>query len=100
MSKPETELEPFEGLTEVVGGELERVAIRLRESAMTLSAWRLGFVSAQGKGVIFLVETPGGGSLLRGDGICLGWPQQRLEAAYHRLLPGGGSSEPDAGQLG
>ena len=100
MSKPETELEPLEGLTEVVGGELERVAIRLRESDLTLSAWRLAFVAAQGKGVIVLVETPGGGALLRGDGISLGWSQERLEAAYRLLLPGGSDPEPDPGQAG
>ena len=50
--------------------------------------------------MIFLVETPGGGSLFRGDGVCLGWPQGRLEAAYRRLLPGGSDPEPDPGQAG
>jgi hypothetical protein len=100
MTQPETEPDPLEGLSDAAGATLDRVAMRTRESDLTLSAWRLGFVTAQGEGVIFLVETPGGGTLFRGDGVCLGWPQQRLEAAYRRLLPGGSDPEPDAGQLG
>lgn len=100
MAQPEVEVDPFEGLTAVAAGELERVAIRMRESELTLSAWRLGIATAQGPGTIFLVETLGGGGLFRGDGVCLGWPQQRLEAAYRRLLPGGGDPDPDPGQAG
>lgn len=100
MTEPEIEIDPLEGLTDVAAGALERVAIRTRESGLTLAAWRLAASSAQGEGTIFLVETPGGGALFRGDGVFLGWPQPRLEAAYRRLQPGGGEPEPDAGQLG
>ena len=100
MAEPETEVDPLEGLTGVTGGALERIAIRMRESGVTLSAWRLGVSTAEGQGAIFLVETPGGGTLFRGDGVCLGWPQQRLESAYRLLLPGTVDAEPDAGQLG
>ncbi len=100
MAEHETEVDPLEGLTDVAAGELERVAIRLRESDVTLSAWRLGLTSSEGSGAIYLVETLGGGTLFRGDGLCLGWPQQRLEAAYRRLLPGGGNPEPDGPAFG
>lgn len=100
MTQPETEPDPLEGLSDAAGATLDRVAIRTRENTLTFSAWRLGVSSAQGEGVIFLVETPGGGTLYRGDGVCLGWPQQRLEAAYRLLLPGGSDPEPDPGQAG
>jgi hypothetical protein len=100
MTEPETEPDPLGGLTGVAAGALERVAIRMRESGLTLAAWRLDVSAAEGQGTIFLVETPGGGTLFRGDGVCLGWPQQRLEAAYQRLLPGGSDAEPDPGQFG
>ena len=100
MTQPVTEPDPLEGLSDATGATLDRVAIRTRESGLTFSAWRLGVSWAQGEGVIFLVETPGGGTLYRGDGVCLGWPQQRLEAAYRLLLPGGSDPEPDAGQAG
>jgi hypothetical protein len=98
--EPGSEPDPLEGFTEVACAALERIAIRTRESGLTLSAWRLGVSTAQGEGVILLVETPGGGALFRGDGVCLGWPQQRLEAVYRRLLPDGGDPEPNVGQLG
>jgi hypothetical protein len=100
MTEREPEPDPLEGFTEVACGALERVAIRTRESGLTLSAWRLAISTAQGEGAVFLVEIFGGGTLFRGDGICLGWPQQRLEAVYRRLLPDGGGPEPDVGQLG
>jgi hypothetical protein len=94
------EPDPLEGLTNPAGTALERVAIRTRESALTLSAWRLAVEADQGHGTIDLVETPGGGSLYRGDGLFLGWPQARLGAGYRLLVPGGGDPEPEALQLG
>ena len=76
------------------------MGIRMRESGITLSAWRLAITCDEGTGAIVLVETPGGGSLFRGEGLFLGWSQERLEAAYRRLLPGGGDPEPDFVQGG
>lgn len=92
--------DPLDGLTNPSCAALERMAIRSRESTLTLSAWRLEVSAEQGQGVIVLVETPGGGSLYRGEGLFLGWSQERLEAAYRRLLPGGGDAEPDTIQGG
>jgi hypothetical protein len=101
MTEPEAaEPDPLRGVTNPSCSGLERMAIRLRESTHTLSAWRLGVTCDEGRGAIALVETPGGGTLYRGEGLFLGWPQERLEAAYRRLLPGGGEPEPDFVQGG
>jgi len=102
MTEPEqgAEADPLPGLTHASCAGLERMAIRLRESTHTLSAWRLDITCDEGPGAILLVETPGGGTLYRGEGLFLGWPQERLEAAYRRLLPGGGEREPDVVQGG
>jgi hypothetical protein len=100
MTEPETGPDRLAGSLDLAAGELERIAIRTRESGLTLSAWRLGVSSGKSEGAIFLVETPGGGTLFRGDGICLGWSQERLEETYRRLLPDGGDAEPSVGQLG
>jgi hypothetical protein len=95
-----TDADVFEGLSDVAVAALESVPIRMRENGFALSAWRLSVQAGQGQGVIFLVQMPGGGALFRGDGIFLGWPQARLEAAYRRLLPSGGDPDPDPGQAG
>jgi hypothetical protein len=101
MTEPEgAEADPLRGVTNPSCADLERMAIRLRESAATLAAWRLAITCDEGTGAIVLVETTGGGSLYRGEGLFLGWPQPRLEAAYRRLLPGGGDPEPDVVQGG
>jgi hypothetical protein len=77
---------------------LERVAIRTRESGVTLSAWRLVPVD-RGGGTITLVEL-GARSVYRGDGAFLGWAHAELEAEYRRLLPKGPDPDPDPGQFG
>jgi len=101
MTRPEgAGADPLAGVTNPSCADLERMGIRLRENAVTLSAWRLGITCDEGTGAIVLVETPGGGSFYRGEGLFLGWPQERLEAAYRRLLPGGGDPEPDVVQGG
>lgn len=94
------EADPLRGVTNPSCADLERMGIRLRESAVTLAAWRLAITCDEGTGAIVLVETHGGGSLYRGEGLFLGWPQERLEVAYRRLLPGGGDPEPDVVQGG
>ena len=84
----------------MVSMTLDRVPVRTRESAVTRSAWRLAFSGEQGEGSIVLLEVPGGPALYRGEGICLGWSQERLADAYRELRPAGGGREPDPGQLG
>ena len=79
---------------------LERVLIRMRENAITSSAWRLALRTADGEGTISRIDAPSGATLYRGDGIFLGWPQAELGAEYARWLPAPSSPEPDAGQFG
>src|SRR5262245_30636588 len=63
---------------------LERVPVRLRESGVTESAWRMIIDSDDGGGSITLLE-PGGRATYRGDGVFLGWSQERLAAVYETL---------------
>lgn len=74
------------GLTEPAVTPLERVAIRLRESSNTLSAWKLAVAAPEGAGVMVRIETPAG-PLYRGEGWFLGWPQETLATAWTELLP-------------
>ena len=75
------------GLTNPRGLGLERFPIRAREQSMTLAAWRLSAAAEEGEGTITLVELPSGEILRRGDGIFLGWTQERLGRAYDALAP-------------
>ncbi len=79
------------GLTDPEVHPLERVAIRLRESSVTLSAWRMAVTAPEGAGTLVRVETPGG-SLFRGEGWFLGWAQEAMSTAWAELLP---PSEPE-----
>ncbi len=87
------------GLTNPRGLGLERVAMRAREASVTLSAWRLAISSEEGEGAITLVELPSG-SFHRGDGLFLGWPQDRLAIAYEALIPKQVAAVPEIPQLG
>jgi hypothetical protein len=73
------------GLTQVVAKPLERVPVRQRESSLTTSAWRLEIACDQGRGGIALIELTAQHSFFRGDGIFLGWSQERLGEAYRML---------------
>jgi hypothetical protein len=87
------------GLSEPEVNPPERVAIRLRESSVTLSAWRMAATAPEGAGALVRVETPGG-SLFRGEGWFLGWTQEALSAAWAELLPPSESDALDLPQLG
>jgi len=88
----------IEGLGSVTPSAPLRQTIRVREAAVTLSAWRIEVESPRGRGWIVLAEH--NGSWYRGDGVFLGWPQQRLEAAWRALLPVPEKAELDFPQLG
>ena len=60
----------------------ERVAIRTRESGVTMSAWRVQFP----RGAIVLVEI-GKRIVYRGEGALLGAPQERLAELWQSSLP-------------
>jgi hypothetical protein len=61
--------------------------IRTRASGVTQSAWRLAVACDQGTGTIVLAEVSPQRSCYRGDGIFLGWPQEKLAAVYVALQP-------------
>lgn len=88
------------GLTNPRGLGLSRVPVRARELSMTVSAWRLSLVSDEGEGTITLVELTREQLLYRGDGVCLGWTQERLARASEALTPKDETAEPEAPQLG
>jgi hypothetical protein len=67
---------------------------------MTLSAWRLRVESDRGPGEIVVVEAAGREPVYRGEGILLGWPQDRLAAAYAALRPVSDEPEVETLQMG
>ncbi len=96
-ASPET---PVAGLTNARGLGLGRFPIRLREEGVTLSAWRLAVASEQGDGTITRVEVPSGEVVHRGEGVFLGWPQDRLAEAYEILVPREVAAAEESPQLG
>jgi hypothetical protein len=89
-----------QGLTNPRGLGLERSPIRVREVSVTLSAWRLTIASEQGDGTITLVELSPENALFRGDGVFLGWSQDRLASVYETLAPRDEAAAPETQQLG
>jgi hypothetical protein len=89
----------IEGLGEVTATEPARVPLRIRGAAVTMSGWRIGVQAARGAGSIVLAEH-GPERFYRGDGVFLGWTQERLDAAYRALLPPAEGSSDDHLQLG
>src|SRR5262245_20617957 len=77
------------GLTGLRAGARERVPIRTRASNLTRSAWRLEVACDQGAGAIVVVEVSPRESYYRGEGLFLGWSQERLAAVQEALRPGG-----------
>lgn len=90
------------GLTNIETRPLERVLICQRESPVTTSAWRLELTCDQGTGGIVRLETAAGQTVYRGDGLFLGWSQERLAEVYDTLTrpTGGGGSDIELMQLG
>jgi hypothetical protein len=80
-------LELVAGLTNPRTLSLERFLIRTRGGGSTQSAWRLSVACEEGQGAIVRVEASLEETYYRGDGVFLGWPQDRLDAAYRALLP-------------
>jgi hypothetical protein len=79
---------------------LERYAIRTRGTGFTRAAWRLRLTCDQGEGAIVLAEISSDEFYYRGEGIFLGWPQDRLESLYRGLLKDPGEAALDTPQLG
>lgn len=83
--QPPQELVP--GLTDPRGIALERFLVRTRERAVTQAGWRLAVACKEGEGAIVFVEISSQETFHRGEGVFLGWPRERMEAAYRALLP-------------
>jgi len=84
VSAPE-ELVP--GVTNPRALGLERFPIGLRGESAVQSAWRLSVASDEGPGAITRVEISSEEMFYRGEGVFLGWRQERMAAAYLALLP-------------
>jgi hypothetical protein len=91
---------PLGGLKEARCVALERVESRTRESITARAGWRLLAASAAGEGAISLIEISPTVSLYRGDGVFLGWPAEKLAAAYRALLPPSDEPTFESNQLG
>ena len=78
----------------------ERVNVRARESSVTRSAWRLAADSDNGTGAILVVEVSSTEVFYRGEGIFLGWPQEKLALMHQQLLPRAEEPQLDIPQLG
>jgi hypothetical protein len=89
----------IEGLGEVRASEPERVMLRMRGATVTVAGWRVTVEAPRGQGSIVLAEQ-GAQKFYRGEGVFLGWPQERLEAAYGALLPPSEGPGGDHLQLG
>jgi hypothetical protein len=99
--QPTEESEPLvPGLTQPQTLGLERCPIRTRESGVTQAGWRLSVASPEGSGSIALVELARAAAVFRGDGVFLGWPQDRLAAAYAALTPTDSEPPFETAQLG
>jgi len=89
----------IEGLGEVTAGAPARVPLRMRGAAVTMSGWRISVEASRGAGSIVVAEH-GPQRFYRGDGVFLGWTQERLEAAYRAVLPPPEGSSDEHLQLG
>jgi hypothetical protein len=88
------------GLTAVRAESLRRVPLRTRQSGVTRAGWRLEITCAQGAGGVVLAEVSPSEAWYRGDGLLLGWPQEKL-AELHRALTAHEEEEaPSSPQLG
>ena len=75
---------PLYGL-EITAVTLERLEIRTRGTAHTLSAWALRVGTPNGAGSIVRAEPTAEETFWRGEGIFLGWAPERLAAAWEAL---------------
>jgi hypothetical protein len=88
------------GLTDPRRLGLERFPIRTREGATTVSGWRLTVAAREGEGAITRVDLSSGGVIHRGEGVFLGWSEERLAAGYAALMPMDEPEPPPTLQLG
>jgi len=100
MTSEQTPDKPIAGLTNPRALSLERFPIGLRGESATQSAWRLSIACDEGAGAITLVEISPRERFYRGEGVFLGWSQERMKAGYDALLPRDGEPSFEGPQLG
>lgn len=88
------------GLSGVRAKPPERCPIRMRSSSVTQSGWRLEVRCDQGTGAIILAEAGLQETYHRGEGLFLGWPQERLASLYEALRPHASEPAFEPPQLG
>ena len=94
-----TEPKDVAGLTAVRMESLRRVPLRTRQSGVTRAGWRLELACAQGVGAIVVAEVSPAETWHRGEGVLLGWPQERL-AELHAALTAHEEEGQSSPQLG
>ena len=87
---------PISGLVNPRTVSLERFPVRTRDSALTCSAWRLQVETDKGSGALVLIEYSPENAFYRGEGVFLGWTQERMAAAYKTFVP---DPEPDGFEI-
>ena len=99
-AEPKEQATELFGLTGLRAQPRERVPIRTRASGVTMSAWRLEIACDQGTGAIVMVQASSQESYYRGEGLFLGWAQERLAAVHDALLPRSDEPPFEVPQLG
>ena len=88
------------GLVQVKNEAMRRVPLRLRGGNVTMAGWRLEVSCQQGHGAITQAEGAGSGTWLRGEGLLLGLPQDRLHLLWAALTTSEAGSGDSGPQLG
>ena len=88
------------GLTRPRRVGLERFPVRTREGVVTVSGWRMTVAAEEGEGTITRVDLSSGAVIHRGEGVFLGWNEERLAAGYAALMPVDEPDSPSMPQLG
>ncbi len=87
------------GLTALRTESLRRVPLCTRQATSHRPGWRLDLACTQGQGAIVIAEVSPSETWLRGEGILLGWPQEKL-AELHAALTAGEAEGNVGPQLG
>ena len=74
---------------------LRRMPIRTRDSSVTRAGWSLVVSCSSGEGAVVLAD-----SFYRGEGLLLGWPQERLAQLYSALTAAPAGDDGSGPQLG
>ena len=88
------------GLTAVIIDSFRRAPLRTRASNITRAGWRLELSCSEGRGAVVVAEASAAEVWHRGEGLLLGWPQEKLEELYKALTASDELSDPPGPMLG